>query len=75
MNDTVNATPEATTDTAPVQRKRGRPVEADSALSKARALRQANPGITRAEFVTLATTEISGLSKSVAGTYFHLTGK
>jgi hypothetical protein len=59
----------------PVQRKRGRPVEPTSKLGQARALRASDTSMTRSTFIEKATASIPGLTKEVAGTYWHLINK
>ena len=58
-----------------VQRKRGRPVEPSSKLGQARTLRASDANMTRSTFIEKATASIPGLTKEVAGTYWHLINK
>lgn len=59
----------------PVQRKRGRPVEPTSKLGQARTLRASDTTMTRSAFIEKATASIDGLTKEVAGTYWHIINK
>lgn len=58
-----------------VQRKRGRPVDPESKLGQARAIRASDANMTRATFIEKTTASIPGLTKEVAGTYWHLINK